>query len=131
MQDSQAFSTKNGEMGGSMTDYANFRQRLDAVLRTLDVQQVQAFLIAEKQWSPGQPSDPDFAMWMMIAGSPTLQDLHERAIQWLETHGHEEEARNFLTRGKRSPSKGKSAPSAARRAKTGYNKSSSPSKRKK
>ncbi len=26
-----------------MTDYANFRQRLDAVLRTLDVKQVQRF----------------------------------------------------------------------------------------
>ena len=48
-----------------MTDYASFRQRLDAVLRTLDVKQVQAFLIAEGQWSPGQPADPEFAMWMV------------------------------------------------------------------
>jgi hypothetical protein len=47
-----------------MTDYANFRQRLDAVLRTLDVKQVQGFLIAERKWSPGQPADPEFAMWM-------------------------------------------------------------------
>ncbi len=48
-----------------MTEYANFRQRLDAVLRTLDVKQVREFLIAEKQWSPGQPVDPEFAMWMV------------------------------------------------------------------
>ena len=33
-----------------MPDYANFRQRLDAVLRTLDVKKVSDFLIAEKQW---------------------------------------------------------------------------------
>ena len=48
-----------------MTEYANFRQRLDVVLRMLDVKQVQEFLIAEKQWSPGQPADPEFAMWMV------------------------------------------------------------------
>ncbi len=47
-----------------MTEYANFRQRLDAVLRTLNVQQVTDFLIAEKQWSVGKPADPEFAMWM-------------------------------------------------------------------
>ena len=48
-----------------MTDYANFRQRLDAVLRTRDVKQVQEFLIAENQWQAGEPADPEFAMWMM------------------------------------------------------------------
>lgn len=32
-----------------MTEYANFCQRLDAVLRTLNVQQVTDFLVAEKQ----------------------------------------------------------------------------------
>jgi hypothetical protein len=47
-----------------MTEYANFRQRLDSVLRTLDVKQVQEFLIAENQWQPGQPANPEFAMWM-------------------------------------------------------------------
>jgi hypothetical protein len=52
-----------------MTDYANFRQLLDAVLRTLDVKQVQNFLIAEGQWSPGQPDDPEFAMWMVATQS--------------------------------------------------------------
>jgi len=84
-----------------MTEYANFRQRLDAVLRTLDVKQVSEFLIAEKQWSPGQPADPNFAMWMMIAGTPTLQDLHGRARDWLLAHGYEDEARALLERGKK------------------------------
>lgn len=84
-----------------MTEYANFRQRLDAVLRTLDVKQVSEFLIAEKQWRPGQPADPNFAMWMMIAGSPTLQDLHGCAREWLLSHGHEDEAGALLERGKK------------------------------
>lgn len=39
-----------------MTDYANFRQRLDAVLRTLDVKQVRDFLIAEGQWQLAEPN---------------------------------------------------------------------------
>jgi len=83
-----------------MVDYVNFRQRLDAVLRTLDIQQVRDFLIAEKQWQPGQPADPEFAMWMMIAGSPSLRDLHEQARKWLVSHGHADEADAVLKRGK-------------------------------
>jgi hypothetical protein len=83
-----------------MTDYTNFRQRLDAVLRTLDVKQVRQFLIAENQWSPGQPADPEFAMWMMIAGTPTLRDLHEQARKWLMSHGHADDADAVLKRGK-------------------------------
>ena len=83
-----------------MSDYTSFRQRLDEVLRTLDVKQVSVFLIAEKQWQPGQPADPTYAMWMMIAGSPTLRDLHEQARQWLVAHGHEEEANAVLRREK-------------------------------
>src|SRR5579863_3105474 len=83
-----------------MSDYTSFRQRLDEVLRTLDIKQVSDFLIAEKQWQPGQPADPTYAMWMMIAGSPTLRDLHEQARQWLVAHGHEEEANAVLRREK-------------------------------
>jgi hypothetical protein len=82
-----------------MVDYANFRQRLDAMLRTLDVKQVQDFLIAEGQWSPGSPADPEFAMWMMIAGSKTLRDLHEQARKWLVNHGHGADAEAVLRRG--------------------------------
>ncbi len=88
-----------------MTEYANFRQRLDAVLRTLDVKQVSEFLIVEKQWQAGQPADVEFAMWMMIAGSPTLRDLHEQARQWLVGHGHEDEANAVLRREKGSAGK--------------------------
>ena len=88
-----------------MTDYANFRQRLDTALRTLDVKQVRDFLIAEKQWSPGQPADPEFAMWMMIAGSPTLRDLHEQARKWLTSHGHADDADAVLKRGKSAGNK--------------------------
>ena len=117
-------------MGKSMTDYASFRQRLDVVLRTLDVKQVQAFLISEGQWSPGQPADPEFAMWMMIVGSPSLQDLHERARKWLETHGHEEEAKIFGARDKKPQGKRKSAPSGSGGSRTD-NKSQSSTKRKK
>jgi hypothetical protein len=80
-----------------MTDYASFRQELDTVLRTLDVKQVQDFLITKGQWSPGVPADPEFAMWLMIAGSATLQDLHERAREWLVSHGHEVEAQAVLS----------------------------------
>lgn len=90
-----------------MPDYANFRQRLDAVLRTLDVKKVADFLIAEKQWQAGAPADSEFAMWMMIAGSPTLRDLHEQARRWLVSHGHEADAEAVLGRGKESGSGGK------------------------
>lgn len=88
-----------------MTDYANFRQRLDAVLRTLDVKQVRAFLIAEGQWSPGQPVDAEFAMWMMIGGSPALRDLHGRAREWLISHGHEADVNAVLRKEKRQEGK--------------------------
>lgn len=81
-----------------MTDYASFRQRLDAALRTRDVQQVKSFLIAENQWSSDVPSDPEFAMWLMIAGTPTLKELHTEARRWLVTHGHEEAAEAVLRR---------------------------------
>src|SRR5437868_55998 len=83
-----------------MADYKSFRQRLDATLRTLDVKRVQEFLIAEKQWQPSQPADPTYAMWMMIAGSPTLRDLHEQAHKWLVSHGHADDADAVLKRGK-------------------------------
>jgi hypothetical protein len=88
-----------------MTQYANFRQRLDAVLRTLDVQHVQKFLIDEKQWNAtALPADPEFSMYMMIAGSATLRDLHERARVWLVAHGHEDDAQAVL--GKKSEAGG-------------------------
>jgi hypothetical protein len=88
-----------------MTDYENFRQQLDAVLRTLDVKQVRDFLVAEGQWSEDLPADPEFAMWMMIAGSQTLRDLHEQARMWLVSHGHEADAEAILRKGRGAVSK--------------------------
>jgi len=88
-----------------MTDHANFRQRLDVTLRTRNVQTVSAFLITEDQWSPGTPADPEFAMWMMIAGSPTLKDLHAEARRWLVEHGHAEEAEVVLSRARGNSNK--------------------------
>ena len=81
-----------------LTDYASFRQRLDAVLRTRDTRQVRAFLIEEDQWSLDQPADPEYAMWLMIAGTPTLKELHAESRQWLIQHGHAEEANAILNR---------------------------------
>jgi hypothetical protein len=97
-----------------MTDHVSFRQRLDAVLRTLDVKQVQDFLIAEKQWSADTPENPEFAMWLMVAGSPTLKDLHGRAREWLVAHGHQEEADAILGRGQKQRS------SSAKRTSSGF-----------
>jgi hypothetical protein len=94
-----------------MTEYARFRQRLDVILRTQDVKQVQDFLIAEGQWKSGSPADPTFAMWMMIAGSPTLSELHRQAQNWLITHGHEEEAQAVQGRQKKSAGGARQQPS--------------------
>jgi len=82
----------------SMTEQKSFRQQLDAVLRTQNVERVREFLIAEEQWSEEVPADPQRAMWMMIAGSATLGDMHERAREWLVSHGHEAEAEAILGR---------------------------------
>jgi hypothetical protein len=81
-----------------MTEYASFRQRLDAVLRTRDVKQVRGFMIEENQWSLDAPADPEFAMWLMIAGSAALQDLHGEARRWLIEHGHATEAEALFRR---------------------------------
>src|SRR5690348_9617706 len=94
-----------------MTDYKSFRQRLDDTLRTLDVKRVQEFLIAENQWQSGLPADTTYAMWMMIAGSPTLRDLHDQARKWLISHGHADDADAVLKRGKSTDQKqGKGEP---------------------
>lgn len=102
------------------TDYASFRQRLDAALRTRDVHQVRAFLIEADQWSQDQPTDPEYAMWLMIAGTPTLNDLHAEARQWLIQHGHAEAADAVSGRGQKSnQSSGKQGASQSK--KTGAN----------
>ena len=108
-----------------MADYANFRQRLDAALRTLDVTQVQKFLIDEKQWGAGAlPADPERSMWMMIAGSATLRDLHERAGAWLVSHGYADDAQAVLRQGKKQTagtgSRGGQRPQATKGERSGH-----------
>jgi hypothetical protein len=88
-------------MPADQSNYQSFRQRLDAVLRRKDPAALSAFLIAEGQWQPGDASRAEFAMWMMIAASPALADLHEEARQWLLSHGHEAEAQAITGRGGR------------------------------
>lgn len=90
-------------------NYQSFRQRLDAVLRRKDPAALSAFLIAEGQWQPGDTSRAEFALWMMIAASPALTDLHEEARQWLVSHGHEAEAQAITGRGGRGERAGQQA----------------------
>jgi hypothetical protein len=69
------------------------------------VKQVRDFLVGEGKWSEDLPADPEFAMWMMIAGSRALRDLHEEARKWLVSHGHEVDAEAVLRRGQGAGSK--------------------------
>jgi hypothetical protein len=73
-------------------DTRQFRQRLDDALRTRDPETVRAFLVAAGQWDDDAAGDVEAYMWMMIAGSPALKDLHDSAQQWLRSHGHAAEA---------------------------------------
>lgn len=87
-------------MSGGDHDRAGggFRQRLDAVLRRRNPADLRAFLVAEGQWEPEARTGEEAAMWMMIAASPVLIDLHAEAERWLMAHGHEHEARAILGR---------------------------------
>jgi hypothetical protein len=78
--------------------YPDFRKRLDAVLRQRDPAALRAFLIAEGQWDAETATDPERAMWMMIATSPALAPLHADAIAWLGQHGYQEEAQTLAGR---------------------------------
>lgn len=91
--------------------YRPFRERLDAVLRTKDPDQVRAFLIEQGQWSEADQGDSAFAMWMMIAGSPALGSLHGEAERWLRDHGHADEAQIIAGGRKGSGKPGRSGPS--------------------
>jgi hypothetical protein len=81
-------------------DAREFRRRLDETLRRRDPEALRDFLLASGQWEEGNtPADLPRAMWMMIAASTALADLHAEAERWLVAHGHEEEARAILRRG--------------------------------
>jgi hypothetical protein len=80
-------------------DAREFRRRLDEVLRRRDPVALRDFLIAAGQWQEGAiPADLDRALWMMIAASAALSDLHGEAERWLLAHGFEQEARAILGR---------------------------------
>lgn len=88
-------------MSGNDHDQSGgFRQQLDAVLRERNPAALRAFLVGEGQWEPEALADEEAAMWMMIAASPVLADLHAEAERWLMAHGHEHEARAILGSGR-------------------------------
>lgn len=92
--------------------YLEFRKQLDTLLHTKDPQAVRQFLISQGQWSEDAQIDTERAMWMMIAGSPTLQELHSEAHAWLTSHGYEAEAKALKAQGKAAskPAKGRASP---------------------
>ncbi len=79
-------------------DYKRFRGQLDAVLRQRDPQRLRQFLIEQGQWTEDQQTDTEAALWMMIATSPALTDMHDEAERWLLSHGHESEAQAIFAR---------------------------------
>ncbi|HEX8033824.1 MAG TPA: hypothetical protein VF510_08250 [Ktedonobacterales bacterium] len=85
-------------MSTGQTDYKAFRQRLDATLRQKDPAALCDFLVAEGQWQSGATNDAEAAMWMMIAASSALADLHDEAQRWLLSNGHEAEANAIFGR---------------------------------
>lgn len=101
--------------------YPEFRQQLDSILRAKNPEAVRQFLIAQGQWSGEDQPDIERAMWMMIAGSPALRDLHSEAQAWLVNHGFQAEAE--VIRGQEKPParrrgtspKGQGSQSTARR----------------
>lgn len=97
---------EKGASLGMEPSYADFRRRLDDVLGRRDPRALRDFLIAEGEWEPDTTTDPERALWMMIATSPALAALHDEATQWLTDHGYDEEAR--LLRGGASRQSGRS-----------------------
>lgn len=64
-----------------------FRRDLDAVLERRDPAALRAFLIERGEWEPETTMDPEAALWMMTAASPTLGHRHAEALAWLRGHG--------------------------------------------
>lgn len=101
--------------------YPEFRQQLDTILRAKNPEAVRQFLIAQGQWSEEDQPDMERTMWMMIAGSPTLRELHNEARDWLVSHGYQTEAdviggqEKPASRQRGTPQKGQGHPSTAPR----------------
>lgn len=92
------------------SNYVDFRRDLDAVLRRRDPEALREFLIERGQWEPETTQDAEGYMWMMIAGSSALTNLHAQADAWLAAHGRAEEAEEIAARrskaGKGKPGQG-------------------------
>jgi hypothetical protein len=95
--------------------YPEFRRGLDEVLRRRDPAALRAYLIAQGQWTVETGTDPERAMWMMIATSPALRDLHGEAGRWLADHGYAEEARVLGRQAQGSQPPGRRGPDAPSR----------------
>jgi hypothetical protein len=96
-------------------DPALFRADLDGVLRRRDPALLRAFLVERGQWAPETTTDPELAMWMMIAASPALANLRGAAETWLRAHGHAAEAEAIVGRSRPGGSRhGPAAHSGAR-----------------
>ncbi len=95
--------------------YPEFRHQLDSILRSKNPQTVRQFLVEQGQWDESFSGDVEHAMWMMIAGSPTLQELHTEAQDWLRRHGYQAEAA-MLREQTKAPSRTRSTPTRAKRA---------------
>jgi hypothetical protein len=108
-------NSSHGKVQGSTVsekfgDYSAFRMRLDTILREKNPGRLRDFLVAQGQWPENATTNVEAALWMMIATSPALADLHDEAKSWLRTHGHETEVKAIFgerktTRAK--PGKGK------------------------
>ena len=72
--------------------YQEFRKALDNILRAKDPKALRQFLVSQGQWGEDAHLDAEHAMWLMIAGSPALQELHGEAQAWLTNHGYRSEA---------------------------------------
>jgi hypothetical protein len=82
----RAVSEKSG-------NYSAFRTQLDAILREKNPDHLRDFLVAQGQWPENATTNVEAALWMMIATSPALADLHGEAERWLRSHGHETEVK--------------------------------------
>ncbi len=87
----------------------NFLSQLESILRTRNPEAVRQFLVAQGQW-PENVADVERAMWLMIAGSPALQEFHREAHNWLTSHGSQGEAEMLLER-TQTPQKSAATPS--------------------
>ena len=95
------------------SEYETFRRDLDEVLAQRDPAALRAFMIERGEWPEDTTTDPERALWLMIATSPGMVKLHGEALAWLRGHGYTAEAEAIAGRNssgggaRRPPSKKK------------------------